>query len=437
MSEEAGRQPAEATYAEATTDAAEAVPRELWRDADFVRLFGAATVSNFGSMITTLAVPLLAIRELHASPAELGALRTLGLLPGIALGLAAGAWVDHLRKRPALVRSDLALGALYAATGIAGSIGALRIGHLYAVALAAGSLGFLFHVARDAYLPALVGPGQLVAANARLRGGKAATEGAGFAAGGWLVQLLGAPIALLVDACTFFASAALLGRIRRPEPAPAPREEAHGLGARSALREIADGVRYVAANPTLRRLAVAAALLAGSWQVIGVVYLLFLDGLGFDPGWLGVVFAAGAASSVLGATAAAALGRRFGARHAMWTGVLVLGVSALLVPLVSGPGALGFALLVAQQLGDGGEVVFDVHQTSVRQAAVPAELRGRVAGAFAFVAQAAMLVGSVLGGVVGSVLGARATLVAGALGLLLAVPVVARVTLPGPRVGAR
>jgi MFS family permease len=402
-----------------------------------VRLFAAATVSNFGSMITTLAVPLLAIRELHASPAELGALRTLGLVPGIAFGLAAGAWIDRLRKRPALVRSDLALGALYAVTGLAGALGALRIEHLYAVALAAGALGFLFHVARDAYLPGLVGPSQLVAANARLRGGKAATEGAGFAAGGWLVQLLGAPVALLVDACTFFASAALLGRIRRPEPAPAPRDAEHGPGARQALRELAAGVRHAAADPTLRRLAVATALLAGSWQVIGVVYLLFLDGLGFDPGWLGLVFAAGAASSVLGAAAAAALGRRFGARHAMWTGVLVLGLSALLVPLVPGPGALGFALLVAQQLGDGGEVVFDVHQTSVRQGAVPAELRGRVAGAFAFVGQAAMLAGSVLGGALGTALGPRMTLVAGAFGLLLAVPVVARVTLPGRRSEAR
>jgi MFS family permease len=405
------------------TAAALRADRELWRDADFARLFAAATVSNFGSMITALALPLLAIRTLAASPAELGALRTFGLLPGIAFGLLAGAGLDRLRRRPVLVASDAARAALYAAVGLMGALGALRMEQLYAVAFAAGALGFVFHVARDAYLPSVVGRSALVGANARLRGGKAATEGAGFAAGGWLVQLLGAPSALLVDASTFAASAALLGRIRKPEAPPPPRPE--GRGPREALRDVAAGLRYVAADPTLRRLALAAALLAASWQVTGVVYLLFLDALGFDPGWLGLVFATGSLSSVLGAAAAGPLGRRLGARHAMWTGVGTLGLGALLVPLVQGPGPLGISLLVAQQLADGGEVVFDVHQTSVRQAAVPAELRGRVAGSIAFLGQVAMLAGSVLGGLLGSTVGPRATLVVGALGVLLAAPVVA------------
>ena len=87
--------------------AADAAARDLWREPDFVRLWGAATVTNFGSMITQLAVPFAAIQVLHATPAELGVLRALVIVPGFALGLFAGSWLDRTRRRPVLIGSDL------------------------------------------------------------------------------------------------------------------------------------------------------------------------------------------------------------------------------------------------------------------------------------------------------------------------------------------
>jgi MFS family permease len=354
---------------------------DLWRDADFVRLWSAATVTNFGSMVTQLALPFAAIQVLGAGAAELGMLRALVLVPGFALGLAAGAWLDRLRRRPVLVASDLARAAVQASVAAAAALGALRMGHLYAVALAAGFLSFLFHVARDAYLPSLVPRGALVSANARLRGGEAASEGAGFAAGGWLVQLLG---------------------------------------------EVREGLELVLRHPALRPLAISGALLAASWQVTSVVYLLFLDELGFGAGWLGVVFATGSLSSFLGSLAARPVGRRFGVGPGMTGGLALLGLGAALVPLVPGPGPLGFGLLVAQQLGDGGEVVYSVHASSLRQAAAPREIQGRVSACFAFLAQAGMLAGTAAGAALGEAFGARATLVAGAAGILLAAALVSR-----------
>ena len=279
-------------------------------------------------------------------------------------------------------------------------------------------------MARDAYLPGLVAPERLVSANARLRGGEAASEGAGFGVGGWLVQILGAPHALLVDAATFVASAGLLARIRAPEPPPVPR--ARPRGAHERLREAGEGLRFVFGHPQLAPLAAATALLLGAWQVTSVVYLLFLDELGFAAGWLGVVFAAGSLSSLLGATAAGAAGRRLGPRRSMSAGLAVLGSGMLLVPLVPGPGVLGFALLVAQQLGDCGEVVFQVHQSSLRQSLPPAELRARVNAGFGFLAQGAMLAGTALGALAGETLGSRPTLLLGAAGILLAAMIVGR-----------
>jgi tetrahydromethanopterin S-methyltransferase subunit F len=219
----------------------------LWREGDFVRLWSAATITNFGSMVTQLALPFAAIQTLGASAGELGLLRALVLLPGFALGLVAGAWLDRLRRRPVLVVSDLARATLYASVGVAAALGWLGMGLLYVVAFGAGLLSFVFHVARDAYVPGLVARRQLVAANAQLRAGEAASEAAGFGAGGWLVQLLGPPLALLVDAATFVASAGLLARIRAPEPPPAHRARAGGL--RERLREVTEGLRFVASTP--------------------------------------------------------------------------------------------------------------------------------------------------------------------------------------------
>lgn len=412
---------------EAEPAAPEAGP---WREADFVRLWSAATVTNFGSMVAGIALPLAAIQVLDATPAELSVLRGAALAPGLLLGLQAGAWLDRRRRRPVLIAADLGRAALQASVAVAAALGVLGIGLLYAVAFLGGLLGFVFHVAHGAYLPALVSKRSLVGANARLQAGEAAAEGAGFGAGGWLVQLLGAPTALLVDSASFLASAALIARIRAPEPPAAPR--AGAAGGLASWREIAEGVAFVARHRGLRTLALCAALLAAGWQVSGVVYLLFLDGLGFGAGGMGLVFAIGSLSSLLGASAAARAGALLGERGAMAAGLAGYGASLALVPLVPGPGVAGYALLAAQQAGDGAEVVYGVHARSVRQAAAPARLQARVGASFAFLGGSAALLGAGLGGVLGEWLGPRATLAAGAALVLLAAPLLAFGARPRP-----
>jgi MFS family permease len=405
-------------------EAAPVAPRaDLWRDRDFLRLWSAATVTNFGSMVAGIALPLAAIQVLRATPAELAVLRAAALLPGFLLGLQAGAWLDRRRRRPVLIAADLGRAALQASVAGAAALGVLAMAQLYAVAFLGGLLGFVFHVAHGAYLPALVSKRALVGANARLQAGEAAAEGAGFGVGGWMVQLLGAPTALLVDSASFLASGALIARIRAPEPPAESRARASGV--RASWREIWEGLAFVARQRELRALALCSALAAAGWQATGVVYFLFLDGLGFGAGGMGLVFAIGSLSSLLGASAAERVGTLLGARAGMVAGLAAYGASLLLVPLVPGPGPLGFALLAAQQAGDGAEVVYAVHARSLRQAAAPARLQARVGASFAFLGGSAALVGAGLGGVLGEWLGPRATLAAGAALVLLAAPVLA------------
>jgi MFS family permease len=381
----------------------------LWQNRDFVGLWSAATVTNFGSMVTRLAIPFAAIGLLGATASDLAWLTAAGLVPGILVSLFAGSWADRHRKRPLLIASDLGRAALYLSIPAAALTGLLSLIQLYAVAFVAGCLRTIFDVAHVAYLPALVDKTRLVEANSQLRAAEAVTEGAAFGTAGWLVQLLSAPLAVAIDSVSFLASASLLAGIRHREE-PAPRRN-RGTLSPSALTQAMEGLRFTAGDPLLRNLLGNGVLLALSYGLFSVVFLLFAHGeLGFPEGGLGMVFAVGAGSSLLGAILARRVTERLGTRRTMITGLAIYAASTLLVPIIPEAGVAGWALLVGHQLGDGGEVTYSVNHVSLRQANTPPELLGRVNGAFEFAGVGAMLLGTALGGVLGEWAGLRATL---------------------------
>ncbi len=391
----------------------------LFENRDFVRLWTAALLSNYGSMVRGVALPLLAVLVLDAEPRHMALLGVATLLPGFVFGLLVAPWVDRRRRRPLLVAADLARAALLVVVGIGTWAGWIGLPGLYLAAFALGSFHFLFGVANTAYLPTLVPRDQLLAANSRIKAAEATTEGAGFASAGWLVQWLGAPFALLVDAVTFGVSAILLAGIRTPEPAPAPRPRNAGL-------ELGAGLREIRTDDVLRALAAAAWLRAFGHQVVGVVYMLFVTrSLGFAPGLLGMVFAVGAVSSFGGAVLAERAGRRVGAGPSMSVGLGLAGAAILLLPFAPSASALGLGLLIAHQLGDGADVLYDVNERSVRQRIVAGDRLGRVSGALRFGELGAMLLASAVGAFVAEAFGLRAALVLGAGGVALAGLVIA------------
>jgi MFS family permease len=378
---------------------------------DFARLVAAATISNFGSMLTAIALPLFAIQWLDATPAQIAALNAAGILPGIALGLFAAHEIDRRRRRPVLIAADLARAALFVALPVAAFAGVLTMAHVVAFAFARGLFDFAFGVAESAYLPSLVPAAELVRANSRLQAGDSSAEIAGFAAGGVLVQWLSAPLALFVDAATYLASAALLFGIRTAEPAPAA---APARGARGAA--LFAGFREIARSPSLCAIAGANVLAMVGAQTANAVYMLFVyRELGFAPGLLGVLFALGAVSSLAAAFAAERLPKRWAEGRVMAGGLALYALGPVLLALAPGPTLLGVAAIAAQQLvGDGGYVLFEIHQRSLRQTLTARELLGRVGGAIRFANNGALLAGAALGGWLGGAWGLRATLYAAA-----------------------
>jgi MFS family permease len=362
---------------------------------------------------------LLAIELLHATPGEIAAMNAAAIAPGILLGLFAAHAIDRVRRRPVLIGADLVRAGLLLALPLAAFSDVLAMAHVVAFAFCRGLFDFVFGVAEQSYLPVLVPPRALVRANGRLQAGDSSAEAVGFAAGGWLVQLLSAPLALLIDSASYLASAFLLARIRTVEPPPASTGR---LGGRARWREITAGAREIAPNRELRAITAAAVLVSAAQQAIGTVYMLFVyRELGFAAGPLGMLFALGAVSSLAAAFAAERVPERLAGLPVMVGGLAVCALGPFILALAPGATLFGVAAIAAQQIvGDGGYVLYEIHQRSLRQRITPANVLGRVSGAIRFAASLAMLGGAALGGWLGGAIGLRATLVAGGCGTALA-----------------
>jgi predicted MFS family arabinose efflux permease len=280
------------------------------------------------------------------------------------------------------------------------------------VAFATAVLTTFFDVADRAFLPTVVGRERLVQANSTLTASSSAAEFVGFGAGGWLIQILTAPIAIAIDALSFVASALLLGRIRAKEPPPSPVEDREPV-----LREIVTGLRLTLGHPILRPLALADASVAGFWGVFGAVYLVFATEIGFPPGVIGLIAAVGGLTSLVGAALAGRAVRRLGVGRFFIGAAVLVTIGNAFIALTPDAALLGLLCLIAQQvLSDSAMTAFDVVSVSIRQATVEDRLLGRVAASYHVLAMAAMLVGTALGGIVAETLGIRAALVVAALG---------------------
>ena len=381
---------------------------------DFRRLWTAQSISFFGSQVTELALPLTALVVLNASPTEMGVLVALENLPMACIGLVAGVWVDRMRRRPWLIACDFGRGSLLAAVPIAAALDALTFPLLCAVAFGAGSLNVCAAVADRAYLPSLVAREELIAANSRVQfsASVARTSGPGIA--GLLVDLLTAPIALAVDALSFFVAGIFLLRIRQPEEKPT-------VVTRHVGREIIDGLRHVLRHPTLRPLVLCGGMHNLSSQMIVPLYVLYLTReFGVSPLLLGGILLTGGLGSIVGASASTRITVRWGVGRTLVFSQLLTGVARLAIPIAFGPQpwVLGWFIFSEFLLG-AMRPIFNVTQISLRQAITAPEMQGRVAATIGFLLWGFSPIGALAGGFLGDRIGLRPTLAIAASGVLL------------------
>jgi len=394
----------------------------LWRHGDFLRFWAAHTVTQLGTQVSFLAIPLAAVVALDASAAQMGVLTAIGSIPALVLGLFAGVWVDRLRRRPILVLADVGRGVVLATIPLAALFGVLGIWHLYVALLLVGAMTLFFDVAYRSYLPSLVRRGLLVDGNSKLEVSRSAAEIVGPGLAGGLVQVLTAPLAILFDALSFLLSAAFLARIRSTEPTPESRknqEEGSTTEEQGRiLREIRDGLRTLVGDPTVRSLVSCTGTLTFFNAVIEAVLVLYLvNTLGLSAATIGIIFSVGGIGFLVGAVMAGRITRYVPLGVVLVGGPLLIGVADLLIPLARGPAVLVVALPCAAQFLFGvGLPLYRVNEVSLIQMIVPERFLGRVNSGEYFVREGLIPIGALLGGLLGEVIGLRPTLVIGAFG---------------------
>ena len=390
-------------------------PGGLWRHRDFLSLWGSQTISQFGSQVTFLALPLVAILVLEESTFRVAALTTVEFLPFLLFALPAGVWVDRLRRRPILILGDVSRALALATIPIAHWLGALTIWQLYAVAFVHGIGTVFYDVAYQSYLPALVGREQVVEGNSKLEVSRSAASIGGPGIAGGLVAILTAPVAILADAISFLVSGLLLGLIKKPEEAP-PREERRSLKA-----ELGEGLRYVFTHPYQRGLVGAVALSNFFGNVFFSILLIFaVRELGLSAATIGVVLAIGNLGTLAAALTARRISDRLGVGRTIVLAAFLFGPGTLVIAVA--PQDLAIPLITLGSLIIGfGVILFNVTAISLIQAITPDRILGRANASRRFVVWGVIPFGGLVGGSLGSWIGLRETMVIGAIGGLSAV----------------
>jgi MFS family permease len=366
----------------------------------FWRYWSAMAVSNTGTAVTAVALPLVAVTTLDASAFEVSLLTAATYLAWAVIGLPAGVFVQRLPLRGTQVAMDVLRGAAIASVPLAWWLGHLTMAHLVGAALVISLANVVFDVGSQTFLPSIVSREELTARNSLVSATYSATQLGGPSLGGVVVQVIGAVPTLLVDAVSFVVSAVLLrGLPRGSAPAEPDRPR---MGAM-----IREGWRFVVRHPVMRPCMLSATadnFANGALMAIIPVYLVRT--LHASPALVGVLIAADGVGSFIGAALAPWLTARLGGARALMVAAVGGAAAALLMPV--GQGLWGMVAFAVANVGFGiGVVVFSIGARTHRQVASPPELLSRVIATVRFVSWGAIPFGALLGGVVASLAGPR------------------------------
>ena len=416
--------------------------RSAFKRPDFVKLWTASTISLFGTQITFIAIPVIAVLILGATPFEVALVGTLEFLPFLLFTLPAGVWVDRLPRRRILIAGDIGRAAMLATIPVAFFLDALTIWQLFVVAFVNGVFTVFFDIADQSYLPTVLERDELVDGNAKLQAAVSTAQVVGQPLGGGIVSLLTAPIAIAVDSISYVVSALLIFAIRRkeradrPDPAAAAddvatmtpagpsvvteavadREEAVDPTRPGLRREVSEGLRFVLGNRYLRSIAATTGTANLFSNIAFAVFPVFAyRDLVLTPDVVGLIGGGFGAGALIGAFTASRIPERIGVGRAIVGSAFVAAPSTLLVPFATHDTAL---LLIGGGgfIGGWANVVYNVNQVSLRQAITPEPMLGRMNATMRFIVWGTIPIGQIIGGAIATVFGTITAIWIGAIG---------------------
>ena len=409
-----------------SVDVEQSPPPRLLKDGNFRRFWAAQSISIFGSYISAVAVPLVAVVVLDATAVQMGLLTMFARLPYL-LFLFAGAWVDRMRRRPVLIISDLVNAALLGTVPLMFWGDSLSLPWLYFVMFGVG-VGFVFYeVAYSAFVPRLVAPPHRAEANAKLQLSESVAQVGGPGIAGLLVARIAAPFVVALDAVSYLVSAILNIFVKVEEPPPPPPSQRPNV-----FVSIGQGLKWLWTQPMLRPLTLAAAFYMLCYTAIQALYFLFaIDELGLSRTLVGIVVAIGGPGAILGAWLSDRVMTWLGpGRALLWMAAIGNG-SLMLVALAVRPVWIAAGMLALSQILVGFTTqVYMVSMITLRQAVAPQDMQGRVAATHRAVGLGLAPVGALAGGLLAGAVGLRPTLLIAAIGVLI--PVLLLVFSPVP-----
>ena len=369
-------------------------------------LWTGATVSDVGTQVSQLALPLAALTALHSGSLGVGALRALETVPYLLIGLPAGVWVEHRRRRPILMGADALRMVVIGSVPVAYALGHLTLAQLYVVALLAGVGSVLFDLAYWSYLPRVLTPEELLDGNAKLSVSQSVAQVGGPGVAGLLIGALGPAPAVAVDAASFVASALGVSAMRGTEPPPPARRPGD-----TTLALVGAGLRYVARQPILRWLTACTTFTNLGISMLETVLVVFLARtLHLGAGDIGLVFVIGGTGVVVAAFLATRITRLLGYGPTMIGALTLATAGAALAPLAPGDHGGMWLVAASQWLAQVGVTVYSIGQLTLRQAVCPDSLQSRMNATVRFLAWGIIPVGNLAGGILGAVLGLRGAL---------------------------
>jgi MFS family permease len=379
----------------------------LWYNSDFLKLWISQTISQFGSQITILALPLTAALSLNATPFQMGILTASEQLPFLLFGLFAGVWVDRWWRRRILIITDIGRGLLLLVIPTTALFGLLRIEILWFSAFVVGILTMFFDVAYWSYLPAVVSRDLLVEGNSKLALSQSAAETVGPGFAGILVQLLTGPFTILVDAISFFTSALILSQIRAPELISSSNDRKQGV-----WHELISGLLLVFHDRILRALILRATVWNIFYNMGLPIFILFVTrDLRFRPEFIGVLFSAMGFGFLFGAMLIERITKRLGVGTTIIKSVFTAAIAVCLIPFTSGDGMMTSLILVMVLFIFGFmTALYNVNNISLRQAITPNHLLGRMTATMRFITWGIIPFAALFGGLLGEKIGLRTTL---------------------------
>lgn len=416
-------------------DGDSAMESRLRRSPAFVRFWLASTVSDFGTYITTLALSVLILVTMNGTPLDQGLVNAARWTPYLLFGLVAGVWIDRFPRRTVLIGGDLGRGLILTGVCVTAVTGALSVPTLIILMFTFGTLALTSDAAYQSFIPQLVPRSLLIKANARLQQSDTVAQTTGSAVAGGLVAFVTAPIALLVDAASFFFSAAVLLTLERPSGQPPVRSK------QRLRHKVGEGLRWVYGHTHLAPLAWSTHIWFIGSAILGAVLpTVILNNLRLGALGLGLVIGCSGIGAVIGTTLSTRLGHRWGTGNAMVAARLAQPFAIALValaPLAAGGAHAGETygsplhwpeeLWAAFALAAFGQLLFGMAmgvegplEMGYQQAVTPDRLIARMSATRRSLNRGMIVIGAPLGGLIATVAGTDTALWAAAVFLLLA-----------------